>query len=214
MTESITPTQHSSLVGGSTSPRRKKASEITPEEVRALLLYAPDTGLLFWRVRSIEWFSDYADKASLTMKKWNTRWAGKPALGAKSNGYLTGHINRVQVYAHRIAWTYYHNEQVAAGMYIDHINGDRTDNRITNLRTVTPQQSSFNMPPRSQARQLKGVKYDARRGHWYARIRIDGVDTFLGRFPSADAAAAAYKKAAERYQGDHAYHISRQGNVT
>lgn len=193
---------------------RRKASEVTPEEVRTLLQYEPDTGLLFWRARSVDWFSGNTTAADRAMRKWNTRWAGKPAIGTQSNGYLTGHINRVQVYAHRIAWMYYHNAQIAEGMYLDHINGDRTDNRITNLRAVTPQQSAFNLPSRSQARQMKGVKYDARRGHWYARIRIDGVDTSLGRFPSAEAAAVAYRKAAEIYQGDHAYHTSRQGNVT
>jgi hypothetical protein len=147
------------------------------------------------------------------MRKWNTRWAGKPAISTQSNGYLTGHINRVQVYAHRIAWMHYHNRRVDEGMLLDHINGDRTDNRITNLRVVTAQQSAFNLPPRSKIHPLKGVKYDTRRGHWYARIRIDGVDTSLGRFPSAEAAADAYKKAAEIHQGGHAYHISRQGNV-
>jgi len=208
----ITPDAHSSLVGGSTASRRSKASEVTASEARLLLDYDPETGTLWWRQRDVSLFSGNPREADIAARKWNSRHAGRPALNSPSNGYLTGHINYIQVYAHKIAWLHYYGSPVPNGMYIDHVNGDRTDNRISNLRIVTPRQSTFNMPPRGRISAHKGVKYDKRRGHWLARIRIDGKDVSLGRFPDEAAAAEAYRKAAEAHQGAHAYHISREGD--
>lgn len=210
--DQITLQAHSNLVGGSTAARRRKAIEVTVSEVRLLLDYDPATGRLCWRHRDVSLFSGNPREADIAARKWNSRHAGRPALNSLSNGYLTGHINYTQVYAHKIAWLHHYGYTVPKGMYVDHVNGDRSDNRIANLRVVTPRQSMFNMPPRGIASSYKGVKYDKRRGHWYARIRVEGVDVSLGRFSSEDAAAEAYKRAAETYQGAHAYHISREGN--
>lgn len=212
MTDQITPSDHSDLVGGSTASRRK-ASEVTAAEVRLLLDYDPATGKLFWKHRDAYLFLGDGKEADIAARKWNSRHAGKPALNSPSNGYLTGHISYAQVYAHKIAWLHYHGHPVPNGMYIDHVNGDRTDNRIVNLRIVTPSQSASNMLPRGNASQYKGVTYDKRRGHWRARIRIDGKEIWLGRFFDEEAAARAYREAAEAYQGAYAYHLSREENV-
>jgi len=189
---------------------RRKASDITHVEVRVFIDYDPQTGAMYWKPRELQHFAGDARSADIAQRKWNTRFAGKPALNSLSNGYLTGHLNYVQVYAHRIAWMHYYGADVDTGMYLDHANGCRTDNRIENLRLVTPLQSAFNLPPRGTYSTHKGVKFDARRGHWYARIRVDGVDRSLGRFPDEETAAEAYRKAAAEHQGEHAYHLSRK----
>jgi hypothetical protein len=205
----ITPQAHSNLVGGSTASRRK-AHDVTYEEVRLFIDYDPHTGDMRWKTRDVEHFAGSEREADIAARKWNTKFAGKPAINSLSKGYLTGRIRYVQVYAHRLAWMHFHGENVEKGMYLDHVNGDRADNRIANLRVVTPRQSAFNLPPRSARSKHKGVYFDARRGHWYARIRVDGTERSLGRFMDEDAAAEAYRLAAELYQGAHAYHLSRE----
>lgn len=208
MTQPITPTAHSSLVGGSTAARRT-ARDVTPEEVRRFIAYNPATGALTWKERAPSDFTEGGRSTQTRANKWNGRFAGKPAINTFSNGYLTGHLNRVQVYAHRIAWLHFYGESVDPECYVDHVNGDRTDNRIVNLRVVTPRQSAFNAPPRNRKGYPKGVKYDTRRARWYARIRVGGVETSLGGFDSVEAATTAYERAAETHQGAHAFHVSR-----
>jgi hypothetical protein len=92
----------------------------------------------------------------------------------------------------------WHNEQPPA--LLDHINGDRADNRIVNLRAATHQQ---NMVNRAAARKnksgLKGVRQRGER--WLAQITLNRRGVFLGSFATAEAAAAAYGAAAARSHG-------------
>ncbi len=89
---------------------------------------------------------------------------------------------------------------------IDHINGDRTDNRICNLRDVTSAGNSCNR--RRQDRNtsgVTGVAWDKRASRWQARIGLNGKQKYLGYFDSLDEAVAA-RKAAELELGFHPNH--------
>lgn len=81
------------------------------------------------------------------------------------------------------------------GLYSDHINGDRLDNRRANLRPATPQENAFNQKTnRNNKSGYKGVrKLD---GRWQAQIHKDGRQYYLGSYPSPELAAAAYNGAA------------------
>lgn len=212
MTQPITPTAHSSLVGGSTAARRMKrpASELSPEEVRRFLHYDPKTGRFWWKLRAYETFKGDAATRQRCGKGWNQKYAGRRALTANSEGrgYLVGSLNSTNVYAHRAAWMHYYGEEVPEGMYVDHINGDKSDNRIDNLRLVTPTQSQFNTPSRGGRSGLKGAAWDSKRNKWMAQMMQKGRLRFLGYFDTADEAAARYAVEAERFQGEHAYHNS------
>lgn len=90
---------------------------------------------------------------------------------------------------------------------IDHINGDRTDNRKANLRLATKAQNAHN---RKQHKGLKGVQQQ--RAKYVARIKLD-KNTYLGSFDTADEAHAAYVAAANEHFGAYA-RAAQQRNRT
>ena len=221
MTNSITPTAHSSLVGGSTAARRVRNQGLLPEErqrklqlvrdpayLRRILLYDPSTGRLTWRERGPELFDCEDRYVQQVMKGWNSRYAGKPALvqTGTNNRYLQGLIGGVGVMSHRAAWMIYHGTPIPNGLQIDHINGDVTDNRIGNLRLATPQQNTFNSPgqPNSASR-YKGVSWLSKAGRWRASVKVKGRFKELGLYATQEEAHSAYMAATEKLHGDFAY---------
>lgn len=88
---------------------------------------------------------------------------------------------------------------------VDHRNGDKLDNRLTNLRAVTQSQNSANSNAhRDGSSQYKGVSWDRNSGRWNTRIMKEGVVYRLGLFTDEHAAAAAYDTAALALFGEFA----------
>lgn len=98
--------------------------------------------------------------------------------------YLNGKYYGLQ--GHQFAWYCVHNESVEQ---LDHVNGIRDDNRISNLRSVSHQQNQHN---RTKA---KGYHFHKQRNKWQAQIRKDGKAIHLGLFNTEEEARAAYLKA-------------------
>jgi hypothetical protein len=92
------------------------------------------------------------------------------------------------------------------GKLVDHANGDKLDNRRSNLRVCTDLQSVWNrgklIGSRQPASLFKGVSWQS--GNWVARITVGGRRVFLGCFKTEEDAAAAYDAAATRHQGEFA----------
>lgn len=101
--------------------------------------------------------------------------------------------------AHRLIWLHVHGDWPVA--QIDHINGDRADNRPANLRMATPSQNAANR--RQCFAHLKGVRR-YRSGRFGASIKHNGLDRYLGSFSTAEAAHAAYMEAAVELFGEFA----------
>lgn len=146
----------------------------TREFLLALLAYDPHTGLLVWRI-----------KPSAATK------AGSVAGTLHPQGYIMVHVKHTNYAAHRLAWLFTYGEWPD---YTDHINGVRSDNRITNLRSVT---NTENLQAHRKARtdsvaKLLGVCYRKDTGKWQARIQRNGKQKSLGLFASPEAAHAAY----------------------
>lgn len=88
---------------------------------------------------------------------------------------------------------------------VDHINGDKLDNRRSNLRRATPEQNGQNKQLNSLSEtQLKGVGWHKRRRKYHARIQLQGMRYHLGYFVDAESAALAYDAAARLLFGEFA----------
>lgn len=149
--------------------------------LRSRLRYDPQNGRMFW-----------LPHASMS-KKWLTRYSGKEALTRiDAEGYLTGKIDGVQLKAHRVAWAI-HSGEWPNGQ-IDHINGIRSDNRISNLRVVTHQENHRNKAmPNTNTSGFCGV--NARGNTWIATIRVKGKQIYLGTFERLEEAISAREAA-------------------
>ena len=171
----------------------------SPEELRKLLRYEPETGKLFWLPRSDSLFRSKADA-----RKWKGRVCGAEAFTAENDqgyrqGAVCGHLYR----AHRVAWA------ISTGIWpknqIDHINGNKSDNRLINLREATHSENARNKSkPSTNKSGYKGVSWRPDRRLWRAMIRISGVQTHLGYFERAEDAYAAYRLAANQHYGEFA----------
>lgn len=88
---------------------------------------------------------------------------------------------------------------------VDHINGDKLDNRRNNLRIVTPSQNAINKKIRRDSKTgIRGVRYRWQYGFWQARITREGKRVSLGHFKTKEEATKAYQKAAPQVYGEYA----------
>ena len=177
----------------------------SPSVLRQLIDYDPETGALVWRVRDVSFFTDGKKSALVAMNTWNARCAGKPALNGKmSSGYFSGRIFVRHYLSHRVAWAIYSGAWPER--QIDHINGNKSDNRIVNLRSATSQENSKN-----RAIGIKntsgtiGVSWSEQKSKWLVRINKNGRQIAIGSFKSKDDAISARAKASLEY-GYHANH--------
>lgn len=148
---------------------------ITPELLRQLLFYEPETGKLFWRKRPVELFNTPRD-----CKIWNSNFGNKLALNCPdSSGYLYGKISKKMVSAHRAAWAIHYGEMPKGE--IDHINHIVYDNKIINLRDISGAQNKRNASKRND--NISGFTGVYRLNNkWAAGIRVDGKRIYLGSF--------------------------------
>lgn len=159
--------------------------KLSHSELRRLLDYNPDTGILTWRVR-----------AARRIK------VGDPAGSCAHRGYLKVKVKCGQYLAHRLAWFWVHGEWPS--LDVDHIDGNTSNNRLSNLRLATKSQNLANRgAPSVNTSGFKGVA--ARLGGgWRARIRVDGKNIELGTFYTPEEAHAAYIAAAVHHFGEFA----------
>lgn len=170
---------------------RKPKNDLTAEQVRAALDYDLETGLFRWRERQ--------DMRAC----WNSKHAGKIATYRNSAGYIGVRLNGVLRYAHRLAWLYVYGEWPDGD--VDHINRDKADNRIENLRLATRSQNNANScRPRTNTSGFKGVSWSNAVGRWKAEIRARGKRYHLGYFDTPEEAHTAYCAAAKELHGEFA----------
>lgn len=157
------------------------APALTAESVRKILHYEESTGVFTWRTTS------------------GPRKAGTVAGGA-ALGYWAIGVGRRRYQAHRLAWLYVYG--VWPQVEVDHINRDRFDNRIENLRLASRRQNGANLSLSCRNTSgVKGVTWDKRSRKWLASIMVDRKRKHVGYFNDIGLAAAAYDRAAEKAFG-------------
>jgi hypothetical protein len=150
--------------------------KLTAERLRQILNYDPGTGVFTWLAPT-----------SRAIR------AGSVA-GTKGAGYVGIMIDGYRHYAHRLAWLY-SSGSLPKGQ-IDHINGDRRDNRLSNLRECSGSENQQNRPPnRSNKCGLIGVCWHKSSGQWQSQIGVNGKTRSLGMYRTPEAAHQAYLEA-------------------
>lgn len=126
------------------------------------------------------------------------RTAGSNACTKTSEGYLSLSCVGVRMPAHRLIWAHHHGKWPSGE--IDHINGDRSDNRIENLRDVSKQTNQQNRRTAQKTSRsgLIGAIWLEQRKCWKAEIRVNGATKMIGRYKTAQEAHEAYVVAKRR----------------
>lgn len=156
----------------------KKRIAVDIEVLRYWFTYEPDTGLVRWRVKP----------------KGQRRQAGDVAGNVdKIYGYVQIRLDYQKLYGHRVAWALHHGEWPNGE--IDHINLNRGDNRITNLRVATHRQNMQNLPIAANKCGLPGIHKTS--CGYSAKIRYHGTVHYLGHFKTAEQAHVAYVQKAQ-----------------
>jgi hypothetical protein len=170
--------------------------DLSAKLVRELLDYDPKTGELRWKPRPVRPGKSGPDNT------WNTRFAGKVAGSPQKIGWQIG-INGKLYYLARIVWLHHYGEWPDG--FVDHIDGNKGNNLIRNLRDATNAENCRNRGPQTNSTTgLKGVCFDKARNKWKASIMANGKFYNLGRFATPEEAANAYREAAIRLHGEYA----------
>lgn len=183
-------------------------AEVNPEILRFVRLFDWDsrTGQLWWKPRTSDMFTYEGKypKEGMTAS-WNKRLAGKEAFTAiGNNGYKVGAVFNKSYLAHRVLWFLEYGWWPE--VFLDHINGDRVDNRLVNLRPVTSGESVKNQKLRATSKSGQhGVTWRKDTGKWHSRISVDRKIIILGDYENLDEAIEIRKQAEVAY-GFHKNH--------
>lgn len=157
--------------------------DLSYERLKQALTYDETTGEFRWRI---------------SRQRYK---AGSVAGNVAQHGYHRICIDGQSMWSHRLAWLYVYGEHAKGP--IDHIDGNRSNNAIANLRVATARQNQTNKPAKNNSSGLRGVTRAW--GKWRAAIRINGRSAHLGVFDTPEEASAAYMAAAAKYHGEFAY---------
>ncbi len=161
------------------------AQELTAEYLRSILNYEPATGIFTWKVGSA-----------------NRVKAGNIAGCQNGHGYLRIKVQSRLYKAHRLAWLHVNGEWPKG--QIDHINRNRSDNRIANLRDVSRKQNLQNAGKYSNNTSgHSGVYWCKQSSKWVAQIMHNQKQIYLGCFTAIEEALSARKAGELKYWGAH-----------
>jgi hypothetical protein len=155
------------------------------EELKKLLYYEPDTGLFRWK------FSRRGAQANSV------------AGSLHSRGYIHVKINQEVFKAHRLAWALHYNQD-PGGMQIDHIDENKSNNKIINLRLAGHRENGANFGPQKNNKLgVKGIHCE--KGKFKTRIKRNGKEYHLGTYDTIEEASDVYRATAQELHGEFAY---------
>lgn len=168
--------------------------KLSPDELRRLFDLNAETGVLRW--------SKGCSRGCLTHRE---------AGSFLKNGYRQVKVGKASYLVHRVIWAMVYG--VWPEKAIDHIDGNRSNNAVSNLRLATASQNMQNLSVKGTkaasglmgATHIPGTK--RRREKWESRIRVGGVQKYLGRFDTPQEAHAAYMSAKAQHHSYFARHF-------
>ncbi len=146
----------------------------TREEIGELFNYDPETGIFTWK----------------TISSYRKAKIGDQVAKKDAYGYPMVRIKHKKFTLHKLAWFLIYGEWITWPMTIDHVNGDRSDNRMANLRKATVRMQNQNRPGHRSGRLVGCTK--SKDGKWEAHCKIDTKTHYLGRFFTEIEAHTAY----------------------
>lgn len=121
---------------------------------------------------------DYKDGHLYWKKSKQKTPKGKKLGSIHHSGYIYTHLNKKHLAVHRLIFLYHHGY---LPNFIDHINRNKSDNRIENLRPATKQQNSFNVSAsKANKSGFKGVHWHIRDKKWQVYLSVDGKNKHFG----------------------------------
>lgn len=164
---------------------RKHPVNLTADKLRELMLYDPENGTFKWKAK----------------RNGVRRYTIPGRLSA--NGYWRIRVNHENHLSHRLAWLYMTGQWPK--YWIDHIDGNKLNNKFSNLRECTPSQNHQNKKTMSNNKTaLKGSWFDKANKKYKAAISINGIQITIGYFNTVEEAHNAYCKAAKELYGSFA----------
>lgn len=161
-------------------------SSLTAARLRELFNYDPETGFFYCKKRRTGSPTTIGDRVG----------------GLNSIGYVQLRVDNNVYLCHRLAWLYVYGTQAKE---IDHIDGDRANNRLSNLRLTTSSQNKANRGrQKNNSSGYKGVCWDKKNKKWCAHIMVSRRNVWLGRHSTALEAHEAYKREAVKIYGEFA----------
>lgn len=163
-----------------------KAKPLPPlEELKEFLDYNPDTGIFTWK------------------KQISNLKVGQVAGVKQSKGYIQIRFKGGNYLAHRLAYYMYHGVDPLE-KFIDHIDGDKTNNKIKNLRIANNSQNGTNRVSLAinNTSGVTGVVWNKRKKKWMARVTINRFQKHLGIFANKEDAIKSRREAEIKYYGD------------
>ena len=163
-----------------------KARPLPPlEELKEFLDYNPDTGIFTW------------------IKGRQSIKVGQVAGKANGNGYLRIRFKGIKYFAHRLAYYMYHGIDPLEKL-VDHIDGDKSNNKINNLRLASKSQNAMNRInlASDNTSGVTGVYWYKKFKKWIATIQVNKVYKYLGSFTNKEDAIKVRREAEIKYFGD------------
>ena len=154
-----------------------KTKTIELNRVREVLAYDKNTGVFTWNEKPKQW------------RKGKSNIAGS----LNTNGYLRIKVDGARYGAHRLAWFYVYGEWPKND--IDHIDGCRTNNAISNLRNVSRTVNMQNIRTAYSTNNVGVLGVSKKCNKWKAQIRLEGKNKHLGWFDAPELAHQAYLNA-------------------
>lgn len=168
----------------------------SPETLRQLLDYDPDTGILTWRYIPKDFLPSTGIRSSdYLSRRHNTRWAGKVAGHKGVDGYVRIRVGGRSYKAHRIVWMMAYGPPNGV---IDHINGNPSDNRLSNLRDVDTAINSRNRSITSTSNTgFRGIYNSG--SAFVAHACVNRKTHYLGSYRTIDEAIDARRRFDEKH---------------